>query len=241
MAGLEGQGAIVTGGARGIGRAITERLAADGARVSVWDLDPTADPPPGAAHMGACDVADEASIEAALAESLAALGAVDILVANAGVNGPTKPAWDYSLEEWNRVIGVDLTGVFLSARAVIPHMRARGRGRIVAISSIAGKEGNPNAVAYSAAKAGVIGLTKALAQGLVDDGILVNCVTPAMAETDLLAEMDADYIQAIRDRMPFGRLCTVEEIAAMVAFICGPECSFTTGMAFDISGGRATY
>ena len=240
MSSLEGQGAIVTGGARGIGRAIVERLTADGARVAVWDVEPSI-MGPAAASTIACDVTDEASISAAFSQSLAELGAIDILIANAGVNGPTKPAWEYGLEEWNRVIGVDLTGVFLSARAVIPHMRERGRGRIVALSSIAGKEGNPNAVAYSAAKAGVIGLTKALAQGLVGDGILVNCVTPAMAETDLLAEMDADYIQAIRDRMPMGRLCTVAEIAAMVAFICGPECTFTTGMAFDVSGGRASY
>ncbi len=241
MSTLRGEGAIVTGGARGIGRAITDRLAGEGARVVVWDVDPTPDMPPGAAHVEAADVTDEASIERAFANSVAALGRVDILINNAGVNGPTKPSWEYSLAEWDRVIAVDLTGVFLCARAAIPHMREAGRGRIVNISSIAGKEGNPDAVAYSAAKAGVIGLTKALAQGVVDDGILVNCVTPAMAETDLLREMDGDYIEAIRNRMPFGRLCTVDEIAAMVAFICGPDCTFTTGMAFDVSGGRATY
>ena len=241
MSTLRGEGAIVTGDARGIGRAITDRLAGEGARVAVWDLDPTPKMPPGATHVETADVTDEASIVRAFANSVAALGRVDILINNAGVNGPTKPSWEYSLAEWDRVIAVDLTGVFLCARAAIPHMREAGRGRIVNISSIAGKEGNPDAVAYSAAKAGVIGLTKALAQGVVDDGILVNCVTPAMAETDLLRETDGDYIEAIRNRMPFGRLCTVDEIAAMVAFICGPDCTFTTGMAFNVSGGRATY
>lgn len=241
MGALEGRTAVVTGGARGIGRAIVERLAADGARVSIWDRDPVMMETPPAAHAVVCDVADEASVAAALCASTAAIGPVDIMVANAGVNGPTKPAWNYTLEDWRRVIDVDLTGVFLSARAVLPGMRARRQGRVVPISSIAGKEGNPNAVAYSAAKAGVIGLTKALAQGVARDGVLVNCVTPAMAETDLLHEMDADYIQGIKDRMPFGRLCTVEEIAAMVAFVVGPECSFTTGMAFDVSGGRASF
>jgi 3-oxoacyl-[acyl-carrier protein] reductase len=157
------------------------------------------------------------------------------------VNGPTVPAWEYPLEEWDRVLSVDLKGVFLCCREVIPHMRTAGCGRIINVASIVGKEGNALAVAYSAAKAGVIGLTKAMAKELFDDGIFVNCVTPAMTETDLFDEMTDEYISMVKAKIPMGRLCRISEIADMVAWIAGPECTFTTGAVFDLSGGRATY
>ena len=232
---LSGTNAVVTGGARGIGRAIADRLAGLGCAVSVWDIEPRG---AGAIEV---DVADEVAVEAAMNATLAHFGHVDILVNNAGVNGPTVPAWDYPLAAWQRVLDIDLTGTFLCARAVAPHMRGRGAGRIVNIASIAGKEGNAQACAYSAAKAAVIGFTKALAKELVGEGITVNCVAPAMTETELLKEMTPEYIEAVRAMIPMGRLCETREIAAMVAWLVSPECSFTTGAVFDISGGRATY
>ena len=184
---------------------------------------------------------DETSVAAALAGTLAALGRVDVLVNNAGVNGPTVPCWEYPVEEWHRVLAVDLTGVFLCARAVVPQMRARGAGRIVNVASVAGKEGNANAGPYSAAKAGVIALTKSLGKELAGSGVLVNCITPAMAETELLHEMTPEYSAAVKAKIPLGRLCTVEEVAEMVTFLSGPGCTFSTGAVFDLSGGRATY
>lgn len=232
---LSGTNAVVTGGARGIGRAIADRLAGLGCAVSVWDIEPQ---DAGAIEV---DVADEVAVKAAMNATLARFGHLDILVNNAGVNGPTVPAWDYPLAAWQRVLDIDLTGTFLCARVVAPHMRGRGAGRIVNIASIAGKEGNARACAYSAAKAAVIGFTKALAKELVGDGITVNCVAPAMTETALLEEMTPDYIEAVRAMIPMGRLCEAHEIAAMVAWLASPECSFTTGAVFDISGGRATY
>ena len=232
---LSGTNAVVTGGARGIGRAIADRLAGLGCAVSVWDIEPRDD------SAIEVDVADEVAVEAATKATLAHFGHVDILVNNAGVNGPTVPAWDYPLAAWQRVLDIDLTGTFLCARAVAPHMRGRGAGRIVNIVSVAGKEGNAQACAYSAAKAGVIGFTKSLAKELVGDGITVNCVAPAMTETALLEEMTPEYIEAVRAMIPMGRLCEAHEIAAMVAWLASPECSFTTGAVFDISGGRATY
>ena len=232
---LSGTNAVVTGGARGIGRAIADRLAGLGCAVSVWDIEPRDD------SAIEVDVADEVAVEAATKATLAHFGHVDILVNNAGVNGPTVPAWDYPLAAWQRVLDIDLTGTFLCARAVAPHMRGRGAGRIVNIASVAGKEGNAQACAYSAAKAGVIGFTKSLAKELVGDGITVNCVAPAMTETALLEEMTPEYIEAVRAMIPMGRLCEAHEIAAMVAWLASPECSFTTGAVFDISGGRATY
>ena len=174
-------------------------------------------------------------------QSLAALGSVTTLVANAGINGPTKPTWEYSLDEWRRVLDVDLTGVFICTRQVIAHMRARGSGRIVIISSIAGKEGNPGASAYGAAKAGVIGFAKGLARELMPSDITVNCIAPAIAETELLAQMSAEYIADRKARIPMGRFCSVQEIADMAAWVASPRCSFTTGQVFDVTGGRATY
>lgn len=234
--------AVVTGAAKGIGFGIARRLERDGCAVSVWDIDLSPlETEPRFAHSIATDVTDPESIDRALQETLERLGGIDVLVNNAGVNGPTVPAWDYPLDAWNRVLAVDLSGVFLCCRAVIPHMRRRGSGRIVNVSSVVGKEGNANAAGYSAAKAGVIGLTKSLAKDLVDDGVIVNCVAPAMVETDLLAEMTEEYIAMVKQKIPMGRLCTVREVADMVAWLAGPECTFCTGAVFDLSGGRATY
>ncbi|MDE0025216.1 MAG: SDR family NAD(P)-dependent oxidoreductase [Spirochaetaceae bacterium] len=230
-----GQTAVVTGAARGIGLAISRLLHEAGARVEGWDLRPSADPC--FARFRRVDVSDEASVNGAAA----AAGEVDVLVNNAGVNGPTKPAWEYTLAEWNAVLAVDLTGVFLCSRALIPGMRGRGYGRIVNIASIAGKEGNPDAIAYGAAKAGVVGVTKTLARELARSGVLVNCITPSMAETPFLEGMSAEYVADRRARIPMGRFAHIDEIAAMTVFAASPACSFTTGMAFDVSGGRADY
>ena len=239
---LSGKTAIVTGAARGIGLAISERFAELGATVSGWDL--STDVAKGAtcfAHLVDVDVSDEASVNAGVAASRDVLDQVDILVANAGINGPTKPAWDYTLAEWQQVIDVDLTGVFLSTRAVLPEMRARGTGRIIVTSSVAGKEGNPGACAYGAAKSGVIGYVKGLARELLPSEITVNCVAPVMTETDLLTGMSDEYIADKRGRIPMERFCTPREVADTTAWIASPLCSFTTGQVFDITGGRATY
>ena len=230
---------VITGAARGFGRAIAERMGRDGCRVVAWDVVPDADPP--AAQVERVDVGDPESVEAATRNTLAAMGRIDVLVNNAGVNGPTVPIWDYPLEDWRRVIAVDLTGVFLCCRSVVPHMRERGEGRIVNIASVAGKEGNANAGPYSAAKAGVIALTKSLGKELATSGVLVNCITPAMADTELLHEMTPEYIEGIRAKIPMGRLCRVEEVAEMVLFLSGPGCTFTTGGVFDMTGGRSVY
>ena len=230
---------VVTGAARGFGRAIAERFAGDGARVVGWDITP--DPEQRLAHVERADVSDEQSVVEALAGTIEAMGQIDVLINNAGVNGPTVPNWEYPVADWHRVIAVDLTGVFLCCRAVVPHMLERGEGRIVNVASVAGKEGNVNAGPYSAAKAGVIALTKSLGKELATSGVLVNCVTPAMAETDLLQEMTPEYIDGIKAKIPMGRLCRVEEVAEMVAFLAGPACTFTTGAAFDLTGGRSVY
>ena len=230
---------VITGAARGFGRAIAERMGRDGCRIAAWDIDPDAGQP--AEHAERMDVSDPDSVEAATRSTLAAMGRIDVLVNNAGVNGPTVPNWEYPVEDWRRVIGVDLTGVFLCCRSVVPHMRERGEGRIVNIASIAGKDGNANAGPYSAAKAGVIALTKSLGKELATSGVLVNCITPAMADTDLLLEMTPEYIEGIKAKIPMGRLCRVEEVAEMVVFLSGPACTFTTGGVFDLSGGRSVY
>jgi 3-oxoacyl-[acyl-carrier protein] reductase len=239
---LEGQRVIVTGAARGIGRAVSHRFAELGAKVSGWDIDPQ--PIAGDAafvHTVIADVTDEASVDGAFSASKAALGEVSVLVANAGVNGPTKPAWDYTLDDWNHVINVDLTGVFVTTRPAIIHMRETGYGRIVIIASVAGKEGNPGACAYGAAKAGVIGFAKGLARELQPSNITVNCIAPAITQTDLFDQMGPDYIADKKARIPMNRFCTVEEIADMTAWAASPRCSFTTGQVFDVTGGRATY
>jgi 3-oxoacyl-[acyl-carrier protein] reductase len=237
--------AIITGGARGIGLAIARRLAHSGAKVAIWDQDgavaeAAAREIPGAFPC-AVDVTDNGAIEAALAATEARLGPTDILVASAGITGLNAPVADYPVAEWRKVIEVDLTGVFLCCRAVIPGMRARDYGRIVNIASVAGKEGNPNAAAYSAAKAGVIGLTKSLGKELAQTGIRVNCITPAAVKTAIFDQMTEQHIQYMLAKIPVGRFGTVDEMAGLVAWLVSEECSFSTGAVFDVSGGRATY
>ncbi len=245
---LKGRNAVVTGGARGIGLAIAERLAASGAAVCLWDIDDAA----GQAAAGrlaesgqalalGVDVADEASVAAAAEATAGEFGAIDILVNNAGITGPNKATWDYTPDEWREVLAIDLTGVYLCCRAVVPVMLDGGYGRIVNVASVAGKEGNPNASAYSAAKAGVIALTKSLGKELARRGILVNCVTPVAVETDIFAQMTQEHIDYMLSKIPMGRFGRTTEIAAMVAWLCSEECSFSTGAAFDLSGGRASY
>ncbi len=239
---LEGQAVVITGAARGIGLAVARRFKELGARVSGWDRDSSpANGDRAFDHLIDVDVTDEAGVEAAFEDSVRALGPISILVANAGINGPTKPAWEYTLAEWQRVIDVDLTGVFLSTKPAIRHMRERDSGRIVVIASVAGKEGNPGACAYGAAKAGVVGYAKSLARELLPSGITVNCIAPAITETELMEEMSEDYIAGKKRLIPMGRFCRVEEIANMTAWVASPLCSFTTGQIFDVTGGRATY
>ena len=240
---LEESRVVVTGAARGIGRAISVRFAELGAQVCGWDIrsDLMRSETNVFKHAEEVDVSDEHSVRRASASTLNAIGGVDVFVANAGVNGPTKPTWRYSVEEWQRVVDVNLTGVFLTTRAFLNSMRERGTGRLIIIASIAGKEGNPGACAYGATKAGVIGYAKGLARELLPSGITVNCIAPAIAETDLLEEMSDDYIEDKRSRIPMKRLCSVQEIADMAAWVASPRCSFTTGQVFDLSGGRATY
>jgi 3-oxoacyl-[acyl-carrier protein] reductase len=242
---LHGRTAVITGGARGIGLACAARLAACGAAISLWDLDL------GEAraqldrhrfaHACAVDVASEASVAAAHAETVRQVGPVDILVASAGITGPNATLADYRAADWQRVIDINLVGVFLCNRVVVPDMVARKWGRIVNIASIAGKEGNPNASAYSASKAGVIGLTKSLGKELATSGVLVNCITPAAIRTGLFDQMTAQHIDYMLSKIPMNRFGLVEEAAELVAWLASPRCSFATGAVFDLSGGRATY
>lgn len=245
---LAGHCAVVTGGAQGIGRAIAERLLASGAFVCLWDRDgalaaaaATELAQAGRVQAVAVDVTDLAAVESAAGETASAFGPIDILINNAGIAGPNHPLWDYPADEWRRVIDIDLTGVFHCCRAVVPSMIARGYGRIVNIASVAGKEGNPNASAYSAAKAGVIALTKSLGKELADHDIAVNCITPAAVRTRLFDQMSEEHIAYMLSKIPRGRFLLAEEAAAMVAWLASRENSFTTGGVFDLSGGRATY
>lgn len=242
--GIAGQKAIVTGGARGIGRGIAERLAEEGCKVVVWDRDlsPLSDAKnfkPAMAQQ--VDITKLDSIEQAFKAAVAELGDFQILVNNAGINGPVVKHWDYPVDAWDRVLAVNLTGVFYCSRTVVPHMRERKYGRIVTVASIAGKEGNGNICAYSASKAGVIGLCKSMAKDLHGSGVLVNAIAPVMTETDLFKEMTQAHIDYCRSLIPMGRFLQIDELANMVAWVASPECSFTTGAVFDLSGGRATY
>jgi 3-oxoacyl-[acyl-carrier protein] reductase len=243
---LAGRRAVVTGGAQGIGRAIAERLLASGAAVSLWDrdrdlLDTTASELTGTVHTVAVDVSRASEVDRAADTSASALGGIDILVANAGITGPNVKLWEYPPDAWREVLEVNLTGVFLCSRAVAPIMMRQHYGRIVNVASIAGKEGNPNASAYSASKAGVIALTKSLGKELAGYDIAVNCITPAVAKTRLFEQMTEEHIQYMLSKIPRGRFVLIEEIAAMVAWLVSAENSFTTGAVFDLSGGRATY
>jgi 2-dehydro-3-deoxy-L-rhamnonate dehydrogenase (NAD+) len=238
--------AIVTGAARGIGRAIAERLARDGLRVAVIDVD---GPAASAAvqQIGeramavTCDITGSAAVNAMVWHVVATWGRVDVLVNNAGIVGPNKPLTEIADDEWHKVLGVNLDGVFYCCRAVVPHMLAHEWGRIVNIASIAGKEGNPYLSAYSTTKAAVIGLTKSLGKELATTNIRVNCVTPAVIETEILQQMTQETISYMVAKIPMGRPGKVAEVAALVAWLAGDDCSFSTGAVFDVSGGRATY
>ena len=242
---LKTRNAVVTGGAAGIGLAIAQRLAASGARVSLWDRDAkalaAAAATLGGAHTVSLDVSDEPQVQAALAATVKALGKVDALVCSAGITGPNMPTWDYPVADWKQVLDINLTGVFLCNKTLAPHMKANDYGRIVNIASIAGKEGNPNASAYSASKAGVISLTKSLGKELAKTGVRVNCVTPAAVKTGMFAQMTQAHIDFMLSKIPMARFGQVEEIAAMVSWLCTEDCSFSTGAVFDLSGGRAVY
>jgi 3-oxoacyl-[acyl-carrier protein] reductase len=245
---LAGRKAVVTGGARGIGLAIAARFMKSGAEVCLWDVDAAALQaaarelaPAGKALERAVDVTDPAAVAAAAQATAAQMGRIDILVNNAGISGMNKPTWEYPVEEWRRVLDINLSGPFLCSRAIVPGMIARKYGRIVNIASIAGKEGNPNAVAYSASKAGLIGLTKSLGKELAQSGVLVNCITPAAARTDIFKQMTEQQIAYMLSKIPMGRFVDVTEIAALAAWLASEDCAFSTGGVFDISGGRATY
>jgi 3-oxoacyl-[acyl-carrier protein] reductase len=245
---LTGRHAIVTGAAQGIGLSIARRFLASGASVTLWDRDRdllaatlkelgslgTVDAVTG-------DVTDAEAVTRAAASTAEKFGKIDILVANAGISGPNLKAWEYPVETWKQIIDVDLNGVFLCCRAVVPFMLQQKYGRIVNVSSIAGKEGNPNASAYSAAKAGVIALTKSLGKELADRNIAVNCITPAAARTRIFDQMSQEHLVYMLSKIPRGRFLEPDEIAAMVAWLVSEENSFTTGAVFDLSGGRATY
>lgn len=243
---FKGRTAIVTGGAQGIGLAIAQRLIASGAKVRIWDRDDkllakTIAKLGATASGDAVDVTDEASVLRSVESALEVLGRIDVFVNNAGIAGPTVPVVDYPVADWMRVIDIDLNGPFLCCRAVVPPMVKAGYGRIVNIASIAGKEGNPNAAAYAAAKGGLIAFTKALGKELAQTGVLVNCVTPAAAQTAILDQVTPEFAKFMLSKIPMGRFVTVDEIAAMTCWLASEDCSFSTGGVFDISGGRATY
>ena len=242
---FNGRSAVVTGGGAGIGLAVAKRLAASGAKVSLWDSDATAlslaRDEYGFADTQRVDVADADNVARAAEATSASLGGVDVLVCSAGVAGANHTTWEYPLDEWRRVIDVNLHGVFHCNRAIVPIMQRRNYGRIVNIASIAGKEGNPNASAYSASKAAVIGLTKSLGKELAKTEIRANCVTPAAVRTAIFDQITQQHIDFMLSKIPMGRFGTVDEIASLVCWLASEECSFSTGAVFDLSGGRATY
>ena len=242
---LEGKVAIVTGGASGLGKQVAARIIAEGGAVALWDLNGDAlaatQAEIGAAHVQALDVSDHAAVAAAAKNSAAALGRVDILVCSAGITGATATVWEYPVDSFQRVIDINLNGLFYCNREVVPFMLENGYGRIVNLASVAGKEGNPNASAYSASKAGVIGFTKSLGKELAGKGVIANALTPATFESPILDQLPQSQVDYMRSKIPMGRLGLVEESAAMVCFMASEECSFTTASTFDTSGGRTTF
>ncbi|MCF3650626.1 SDR family NAD(P)-dependent oxidoreductase [Synoicihabitans lomoniglobus] len=245
---LKNKRAVVTGSARGIGFGVAKRLLESGARVALWDVDETA-LTEAKAELGTLgevrtcglDLADPVAVQAAADETASAWDGLDILVNNAGITGGNAALWELSLSDWQRVMDVNLNAVFYTCRSVVPYLRVGGYGRIVNVASIAGKEGNPNASHYSVSKAGVIALTKSLGKELAQTEIRVNAVTPAVIRTGLLDQMTPEHINYMVSRIPVGRLGEIDEVAALVAWLCSGECSFSTGAVFDASGGRATY
>lgn len=243
---FKGRHAVVTGGAAGLGFAIAQRLLASGGRVTVWDRDEAA-ASKAARELGsgagfvAVDVASETSVRDAVKQTLGREKRIDALVNSAGITGPNTKLWEYPVDAWRQVMEVNLTGLFICCREVVPAMREANYGRIVNIASVAGKDGNPNASAYSASKAGVMALTKSLGKELADTGIRVNCVTPAAVKTAIFDQMSQQHIDFMLSKIPMGRFGLPEEIAAMVGWLCTEDCSFSTGAVFDLSGGRATY
>ena len=242
---FRGRTAIVTGGARGIGLACAAKITEGGGRVALWDRDLDRTKQSAAALKGAVavavDVTSEEDVAKALVETVKLLAPPDILVASAGITGPNTTVANYPVDAWRQVIDINLTGVFLTNRVVVDGMVQRGWGRIVNIASVAGKEGNPNASAYSASKAGVIGLTKSLGKELATTGVLVNCVAPAVVKTELFSQMTEQHINYMLSKIPMNRFGEVEEVAEMVAWLASSHCTFATGAVFDLSGGRATY
>jgi 2-dehydro-3-deoxy-L-rhamnonate dehydrogenase (NAD+) len=240
-----GRVAVITGGASGAGKAVAARLVQEGAAVALWDMDKAALEEAardgGATLALQVDVTDGEAVSAAAGQTQAALGRLDLLVCSAGITGATAPVAEYPLAEWRRVLDINLTGVFHACRAAIPFMQANGYGRIVNVSSVGGKEGNPNAAAYAASKSGILGFTKALGKELATDGILVNAVTPAVFRTPLLDQMPQSQVDYMVAKIPMGRVGEVDEVAALVCWLLSEECSFSTAATFDISGGRATY
>jgi 3-oxoacyl-[acyl-carrier protein] reductase len=245
---LKDRVAIITGGARGIGYAIAERLLQSGAHVCLWDVDATALNAAkvelsalGKVQTVTVDITSMASVDAAAASTIGAFGKIDILVNNAGIAGTNAKTWETDPAEWQRVMAINLNGPFHCCHSVVPHMLKNGYGRIVNIASIAGKEGNPNAAHYSASKAGVVALTKSLGKELATSNIIVNAVTPAVIETDILKQLTQQHIDYMLSKIPMNRFGKKEEAAALVAWLSSEDCSFTTGAVFDLSGGRATY
>jgi 3-oxoacyl-[acyl-carrier protein] reductase len=240
-----GRTAIITGGASGLGRAAAERIVAEGGTVALWDRNPElleeAAAEVGSNHFRVLNVADQPSVEAAAKAAFEAFGRIDILICSAGITGATAPVHEYPLESWEQVVTVNLNGLFYCNRAVIPFMLQTGYGRIVNVSSVAGKEGNPNASAYSATKAAVIGFTKSLGKEAAGKGVIANALTPATFESPILDQLPPSQVDYMRSKIPMGRLGAVEESAAMVCFMASEECSFTTGATFDTSGGRTTF
>ncbi len=237
MARFEGRVAVVTGGVSGIGAAAAARLAREGAKVAIWDRDasPTAD------HSETLDLTDPEAVQAAADNTMRALGRIDILVASAGITGPNAPTWQYPIADWKRVMDVNVNAVFYCNRAVVPHMQVNNYGRIINIASVAGKEGNPNASAYSTSKAAVIGLTKSLGKELARSEIRVNCITPAAVRTPIFDQMTQEHIDFMLSKIPMGRFGTTDEVASLICWLASEEAAFSTAAVFDCSGGRATY